>query len=137
MRRFFKGGWLEAFIYVSLDKHKEFEDLMGRVVVKEIKNELDVICTYKGKMGIIEAKTGSFSGKDNLEKRLSVSKLMSLKNTLLGKFGKTILVSDQYKNDMDSNFKLRAECYEVPIIYFDQLPMVADEVFKIMAEKRN
>jgi CRISPR/Cas system-associated exonuclease Cas4 (RecB family) len=138
-KRFFCGAWLEAFIYQSLKNYGKFDFVRGRVSIEqeETDNELDVVCVYQGKLGIVEAKTGVLMGKKaSLKRQLVTSRLTYLKTFSTGAFGKTIFVTDRKRKpvnlELSSQFINRVKNSIDCLICFEDLHILADQIFKKM-----
>ena len=125
---FIDGGWLEGYVLKALDRSNKFMDVAGSVYVKGVKNELDVVCTCNGKLGIIECKAG------NMQKtaQAALSRLRALRDTAAGVFGRSFLVTTKKEDTLSGDFLNRAKDYRQTIISYENLHKVEEIVFHAM-----
>ena len=102
--RYFSGGWLEEFVFVTLTDSGHFDSVLGNVVltlrpdtIRELagrsrgkaltdKNEIDVVVIKGPRAAIVECKAG-FVRQDQ------VYKLAFLRDYLLGAFGRAVIAA--------------------------------------------
>lgn len=104
-RGFLTGHWLELYVYDVCVGSGEFDDVQMAVDVKRpvkpqmVVNEVDVIVTRHGRLGVISCKTGRevLPGRDvRTERRLAVYELDSLLQAeLMGLYARKILVTNR------------------------------------------
>ncbi len=128
---FLEGGWLEAYVYTALKESGRFMDVVGRVHTTGDENEIDVACTLNAKLGIIECKSSAFQGQAIL------NRLLALKETLAGTFGKTFFVTSRYPDRLSEVNQLRAAEYISRLIGMDELAYVEGVIYKTMVRGDN
>lgn len=74
LENFFKGMWLEFFLYDILSQDKGLSNLYRNLKIRDsdgYDNELDIVCTYKGRLKIISCKTLKSDNQKDVNTKLS------------------------------------------------------------------
>ena len=129
--RFLAGGWLEGYVYYALARHGRRMDVIQSLQVAGVENELDVVCSYNGKLGIVECKSGDLVGKT----QPVLNRLRALKESLGGTFAKTFLVTSQPLARMSQVFLRRAREYVAGAVGLEDLVRVEEVIFALMSQK--
>lgn len=131
--KFLDGGWLEAYTYLALRQSRALVDVVCRLKLSGVENELDVACTLNAKLGVIECKSGSLKGPTG---QAALNRLRALRDSLGGVFGKAFLIIGQNSADLPEVFQRRAAEYVSRIIGLEDLHRVEDLVQEEMSRKR-
>jgi hypothetical protein len=130
--RYLDGGWLEQYVLLVLQRDGRFADVAGNVQLSGIENELDAACTFNGKLGIVECKSGKIEGGVG---SATTNRLRALKESLAGTFGKTILVACTPNADMPRRFLDRAREYVSCVAGLEDLGRVEGLIYDAIAAR--
>ncbi|MGI6251265.1 MAG: Card1-like endonuclease domain-containing protein [Anaerolineaceae bacterium] len=127
------GDELEEQVYVSLKESGLFDDVQRNLFIRRsmgkedsVVNEFDVLATYNGNMAICSCKSGKVDKQNRYIYELSA--LTS--RELAGIYCQRFLISSQADRNIPDGLKNRAQTNRVKIIGQEQLPNVADIIFK-------
>lgn len=128
---FLNGGWLEAYVWDKAQKLHLFDDCQWnkKIVLGNLKKELDVVMTYKAQLILVECKTG-----DETYDTETLNKLEAVANLLGGRFVGKILASSLLSPDeKDSNkfkghqeFLAKAKSQCIVVIMGEDLPKIGE-----------
>ncbi len=109
--RFLTGEWLELLVYYLLRRHpgargRGFDHVWWQVKLAGVENELDVAATGRGRLVVIECKSGDPGGQDTL------NKLQALRHRL-GLFARLCFVTSRPAEGVPSAFRERAREYGI------------------------
>ena len=116
--KYLNGDWLELFVYHLLAKKERFNDLLFKVLVTGIENEIDIACTLNAKLALIECKIGKVNGSAT---QPILGRLRALKESLAGAFGKSFLITTTRDANINDQFRLRAKEYSSRVIGLEEL----------------
>lgn len=134
--QFLDGTWLEVYVYQSIKAFVKSSDIdWGKYIY--IKNgkkqELDVVVTFKGKLFLIECKTGSdaFSQK-------TFQALDSIANPVGGNFVTKIVATSLSESNASNleDMKMRAETSRINFFYKESLPSIGEEFVKFASKSK-
>jgi hypothetical protein len=123
--RFLTGEWLELLVYRLLRRRpagrkKGFDHVWWQVKLAGVENELDVAATGRGRLVVIECKSGDPGGQETL------NKLQALRHRL-GLFARLCFVTSRPADGVSCAFRERAEEYGIrDIITRENLLKIAE-----------
>ena len=100
-KQFLTGLWLDGLVYACLLDSGEFDDVQLELRLRGSENELDVMATRRGQLGIVECKSGDLGGQTTLNKLQAI-------RSRLGTFARTCFVTSRMDGDVDHQFRERA-----------------------------
>lgn len=131
---FFKGMWLEFYLYDILAKDKELPNLYRNVKIRDsdgYDNELDIVCTYKGRLKIISCKTIKSNNPKEVNTKLSkyLEDIHSRRDSIHMDVQSFIAVALPAK-DIPEGIRARAHDDRIGIITLEGFKHIADTVKK-------
>jgi hypothetical protein len=142
---FFLGGkWLEAFVYVALRESGLFDDTRVNVSLTGVENELDVLCTYHGRLALIECKSGQIlatrEGKTSdsvrKEQQAILNRMRALRDLIGGTFAQSFVATPVLQSEIPAAVRSRAEEYRITeILTRGKLGQVEKHVYRNLSAK--
>lgn len=130
IHEFLTGRWLELYVYDACVTSGLFDDVLLDVMVsrpakpRPVKNQLDVVAVWRGRLAVISCKTGRRQMEDKDENKWAVYELDSLLQAeLMGLYARKVLVSN--RDELPLALVNRAHLSQVKCVTGPQLIDVA------------
>lgn len=126
---FLKGGWVETFALLTLDRSGHFDEVVANVEVEDFEGEIDVLATLNGRLGIIECKTSGPAKKEG--KALFIAKHRMHEHMFGGLYAKAVLALPS--NEDIREWKKLCDQYDLaPPIHSDKLKDLANQMYRLL-----
>jgi hypothetical protein len=131
---FFKGMWLEFLLYDILTEDKELSNLYRNVKIRDsdgYDNELDIVCTYKGRLKLISCKTVKSDSPKDINTKLTkyLEDIHSRRDSIHMDVQSFIAVALTQK-DIPDGIRARANDDKIGIITVEQFQNIAEIIKK-------
>lgn len=127
---FFKGMWLEFLLYDILTKDNELSNLYRNVKIRDsdgYDNELDIVCTYKGRLKLISCKTVKSDSPKDINTKLTkyLEDIHSRRDSIHMDVQSFIAVALTQK-DIPDGIRARANDDKIGIITVEEFQNIAE-----------
>ena len=123
--RYFRGGWLEEYVWLKLHSLKPSDyaiNLRVETVGAKTDNEFDAAIVHRNRLLLIECKTKRF-GRDTSKDSDHIYKLAQLSRQVGGTMGRGLLLSAR---PIDDEMKSRAQDNQVDVLAAEDVKKLAD-----------
>ena len=123
--QYFRGGWLEEFVWLKLHgiKPRDWEvNVRTRSVAQDVENDFDALLVHRNRLLVIECKTSGF-GRNEVKDVSHVYKLAQLADKVGGSMSRKLLLSAR---PIHADIRQRASEYGVDILAAEEVKKLVD-----------